>query len=179
MFNIAALLVGQDVWRSVPLVARVILCRCERRAVAYMGQQPETKGFHSYTLTQLWFTQRMCSLYSYAFRVGFWNRSSLKQRRPTIRNLAILRNCVLPTDREEERNTESKKLKKIEKTRLVFILAQECTITRCRVAVETTYCTVTPNTCVSSVWSLLHVAFLELTVLTSLLYFRKMCASLL
>jgi predicted RNA-binding protein len=39
------------------------------------------------------------------------NRSSLKQRIPTIRNLAILRNCVLLTDREEERNTESKKLK--------------------------------------------------------------------
>ena len=51
MFNIAALLVRQDEWRSVPLVATVILCRWERRAVAYMGQQPETKGFHSYTLT--------------------------------------------------------------------------------------------------------------------------------
>jgi hypothetical protein len=53
MFSIAALLVGQDERRSVPLVARLILCRWKRRAVAYMGQQPETKGFHSYTLTQL------------------------------------------------------------------------------------------------------------------------------
>jgi hypothetical protein len=52
---------------------------------------------------QLWFTQRMCSLYSSAFRVGFWNRSSLKQRRRTSRNLAILRNCVLLTDREEKK----------------------------------------------------------------------------
>jgi hypothetical protein len=111
MFNIAALLVGQDEWRSVPLVARVILCRCERQAVAYMGQQPETKGFHSYTLTQLWFTQQMCSLYSSAFRVGFWNRSSLKQSRPTSRNLAILRNSGLLTD-VKEINAESKKYKK-------------------------------------------------------------------
>jgi hypothetical protein len=144
-----------------------------------MGQQPETMGFHSYTLTQLWFTQQMCSLYSSAFRVGFWNRSSLKQSRPTIRNLAILRNCGLLTNMKE-RNAESKKYKKKKNRKpcLVFVLAQGCTILRCRVAIATRVCTVAPNICVSSVWNFVHVTFLKPTVLTSLLNFRKICASL-
>jgi hypothetical protein len=177
MFNIAALLVGQDEWRSVPLVTGVILCRCERRAVAYMGQQPETKGFHSYMLTQLWFTQRMCSLYSSAFRVGFWNRSSLKQRIPTIRNLAILRNCVLLTDREEERNTESKKLKN---RKNVFGFYFGAGVHNSKMSGRSGDYKLHGGTkylCVFGV-ELAACTFLEPTVLTSLLYFRKICASL-
>ena len=146
-FNIAELLVGQDEWRSVPLVATDILYRRERRAVAYTGQQPETRGFHSYPLTQLWFTQRMCSLCSSAFRVGFWNRSSVKHRRTHQSKSGHLEKLCFTYRQGGGKKYRKEEVKKIEKEKsLVFILAQGCTVPRCRVAVATTYCTVTANT---------------------------------
>jgi len=139
MFNITALLVGQDEWRSVPLVATVILCRCGRRAVAYMGQQPETRGFHSYTLPH------NCDLHSECARYIHLHSGSDSET-------ALPWNSVdLPVEIWPSWETvfylQTGRRKKIQKARswknkkkcLVFILAQGCTIPRYRVAVATTY----------------------------------------
>lgn len=55
---------------------------------------------------------------------------------------------------------------------------QGCTNPRHHVAVETKFCTVVPNMCGSSVWSLLHVTLLMPGILRLFLDFWKICVAL-
>jgi hypothetical protein len=61
---------------------------------------------------------------------------------------------------------------------ILYSSHQGCTNAGREVALATNFCTVAPNTCGFSVWTLLHVALLAPRILIWFLGFQKSCVSL-